>query len=241
MGPLPHVLHLRRWDHSLKVGSVDWAGLGSLRKGTKKAIALAGATVFTTLVSYLVTQVIGDEPPPPPPKRTEVRIWRPSINGELGADLDVISSENGDCVFPSGSNPSNPQAVRCFGEKYVLDPCWPDSAHKAVCPLKGPWSKEVIVLRVREIPPVAEEGPSVEKSRPWAIELANGSRCLAISGGAWDQYPGPTGQPPSFVCGQDESDDLVYELDTKGQLWTAAFAPQGSTETKEVPVRIAWR
>ncbi len=70
--------------------------------------------------------IFGNEPPKEVKKsevkQTEVRIWRPTISGELNDELRVRSSESGNCSTSSGSNPSNPQALRCFGEIYVLDP-----------------------------------------------------------------------------------------------------------------------
>ncbi len=118
---------------------------------------------------------------------------------------------------------------------------WPYSGGKVVCPWDGPWSKEVIVLTLPSPPRVRADAPNLKRSRPWAIELINKSRWLAISGGAWGANPGPTGHPPAFVCGEDETDDVVYELNTEGKLWTAAFARKGSSQTREVPVRVAWR
>ena len=73
-------------------------------------------------------------------------------------------------------------AYRCFEGNKILDPCFAP-AHPTDPPLlaclDSPWSK-ALMLHVRGKLPAPADGSA--PSRPWAIQLDNGVRCVASTG-----------------------------------------------------------
>ncbi len=73
------------------------------------------------------------------------------------------------------------RAYRCFAENTILDPCFaaPGSAHVLDC-YASPWARAVQV-RVAKLP---THTAASHVTRPWAIELAGGQRCVVTNGTA---------------------------------------------------------
>jgi hypothetical protein len=99
----------------------------------------------------------------------------------------------GSCDLGSSLVSNRPDVARCFTTDSddrgvnLLDPCFHSTAGAAdrrelfVCP-EDPWNdrgrRTVVTVRG----PVGRSGEAPSSPRPWALLLANGQRCFAISG-----------------------------------------------------------
>jgi hypothetical protein len=70
-------------------------------------------------------------------------------------------------------------AYRCFGPKYVVDPCWLENANRlqALCVLR-PWERTVWRLHITHL----GGHPGHGLNFVWGMRLANWNRCLASQG-----------------------------------------------------------
>lgn len=84
-------------------------------------------------------------------------------------------------------------AWRCQVETTVYDPCFINPYEKparAVCPV-APWKAESVQIDLASVGDNAQHKPlDMSRTYPWAIELNNGERCLAIDAGKrFDNMP----------------------------------------------------
>jgi len=83
----------------------------------------------------------------------------------------------------------------------------------------------------------------VNTEPPWALELANGERCLAVAG-ATDVIVGfraNYGCTPSTSDAADQSGGWVIGgPDRRRDLWVVEYLPPGSSATTQVAVDAAW-
>lgn len=95
---------------------------------------------------------------------------------DLGGDpskVDYAADGCGESVLSDRED-----AVRCYGEKYIYDPCFVSDGG-AVCP-DSPWGDIYTWVEVEGDGPV---GISVRASGdPWGIELLDGTRCQLLGG-----------------------------------------------------------
>ncbi|MFE0749952.1 VWA domain-containing protein [Gordonia sp. NPDC058843] len=125
---------------------------------------------------------------------------------------------------------------RCGTTADSANACWP-SAGRLLC-TSDPWTKELRPYSYSgSLPALGEPDPDVF---PWALELADGHRCIARSGGAWP-IP-PTGFEFGYSCRKDAKYSFVLyragqpELyDKSGADWTVYFGDGESTPT---PVKV---
>lgn len=173
------------------------------------------------------------------PSVTEVLLMRPWKFGTLDPQIEVTGRHDSSCSASIIS--SDPESLRCFtqgGQSLVLDPCWPEFGEvvQAIC-LEDPWSGEGILVT----PTVEEDDTGDERTvdltppTPWALELANGERCV-LSGGATGSV---AGMRLNYGCGGEES-WVVGEVDQRQKLWTVLYSPDGSNEISQVAVTRAW-
>ena len=92
----------------------------------------------------------------------------------------VVAHRSGSC-FTSSILVSAADAFRCFAGNQLLDPCFASSVGaKALMCYASPWSQAVELTLTAPLP----AAPPLSFARPWAIELANDQRCVAVSGTA---------------------------------------------------------
>jgi hypothetical protein len=92
----------------------------------------------------------------------------------------VRSGGSGQCFTTSITVPLA-HVYRCFGNKEILDPCFaaptPTSPGSVLC-YDDPWSAARKLTLTAPLPrPMPLPHP-----RPWALQLANGARCLSVTG-----------------------------------------------------------
>lgn len=69
---------------------------------------------------------------------------------------------------------------------------------------------------------------------PWALELANGSRCGLVTGATAVL----AGQRINYEC--DDSGLVIGEVDRSGAMWRVAYLADGASATNQVDVLTAW-
>jgi hypothetical protein len=75
---------------------------------------------------------------------------------------------------------SRPLAYRCFAGGEILDPCFARTrTDRSVACFVDPWTAGIRLDVARALP---ADGPIIGAARPWALELANGARCIAATG-----------------------------------------------------------
>lgn len=156
--------------------------------------------------------------------------------GELQPPFVIGRTTEGSCVR---SFIGRPDAWRCFTSRLIYDPCFqpPRAAEAVVCDLT-PWDRIGVRVQLRSALPWPESLSRtgwLEKP-PWAVELADGTRCLLILGGAGREMVG--GEPVNYFCAP--AGGLWGEPDSSTDPWTAYLVePKGEAPTK-VEVRAVW-
>lgn len=117
--------------------------------------------------------------------------------------------------------------------------CWPDRAQGELLCTFAPWQTELHVYGYNGALPtrLVEADPN-----PWAIEMADGSRCVGRSGGAWG-FP-PAGFDFGYICPDTTPNKMIYirtggELfDTSGTEWTVFYGVYGVTPSPTPVTKI---
>lgn len=109
---------------------------------------------------------------------TELNFYRPAINHNL-------VSIKGNCLQQS-ERVKREDAWRCVAEGKTYDPCLAKTAgiqSQVICPL-SPWGSKGIEISVQQ-PLNYQDHQPLDMSRgfPWAVELVNGERCMAVDPG----------------------------------------------------------
>jgi len=139
---------------------------------------------------------------------------------------------SGSCFATSIAVPLS-GVYRCLSQNTILDPCFAP-AHKkvptsVVC-FGDPWSDGTIISLTGALPTYA---PDLTEGNPWAIELGNGARCVAVTGAVpvlGDVYL-------TYRCVDGSVAGLT--TDDNGTL-AAHYGPAGGP-LQDVGVLTAWR
>jgi hypothetical protein len=147
------------------------------------------------------------------------------------ASVTVTKTSTGSCWTSSIAAPVH-GAYRCFAANQILDPCFVigTRATTALC-VPAPWSP---AQRLRLSSALPAESSLLQPDRPWALVLANGARCVAVTGTA----PAVAGVSLPYSCGSDSGAAL---LAARGKILSARFARAGATTLRTVRVTLAWR
>ncbi|MFD3541533.1 hypothetical protein ACFWUQ_18815 [Streptomyces sp. NPDC058662] len=212
----------------------------------------AGIATIAGLV-VAVLQLTADAPKRP--DRTEVHLLRPFRND--GTLLPPYQEDgHGAAKCQNSRVSSDPEALRCFSNEAVRDPCWPFAypasglPRRAAC-LASPWAKEVWIVddpTIDRQPRPTDVPPS--EGHPWAISLkypSGGSqsfRCL-YNGGAADIIGG---ERKNYICRTAENPAAektdgyaVGQINAETDLWKISYAPEGSSNTNQADVMEVWR
>lgn len=161
---------------------------------------------------------------------THVRIFTP-FRTDGSPAVTVAHTISGSCWTSSIAAPVR-RAYRCFAANQILDPCFVTSARatNALC-LLNPWGP---AQRLRLTAPLPKQASALEPSRPWALELGNGARCIAVTGTA----PAAAGVSLAYSCGHGYGAALIT---SSGGTMTAHYARAGASALRTVRVVAAWR
>ncbi len=144
-------------------------------------------------------------------------------------------TQDGYC-WDSSLAAAGPTAFRCFSaggdSGQILDPCFAPATGTptTVLCVDDPWSRATTLHLTRALPaPV-----SGEAERPWAIQLADGARCVASTG----TVPTVGGVNLSYHC-SDRTAAALAQVGTPA--WTAVDADPAATTLRHTIVTAAWR
>lgn len=92
----------------------------------------------------------------------------------------VVAHRSGSC-FTKSITVASTSAYRCLAANAILDPCFaaPGSTHVLDC-YTTPWA-HAVQLRVAKLP---SANVAAHVTRPWALELTGGRRCVVTNGTA---------------------------------------------------------
>ena len=121
---------------------------------------------------------------------TNVVLVSPWSNGILRHDLTVSEKATGSCWSRSLVT-DRPNAWRCMAGNDIYDPCFSESASsKTVACMKGPFSKDVALMRVtKPLPQTRDPVDTTSELRglrlrgePWGLRLSDGETCVFVTG-----------------------------------------------------------
>jgi hypothetical protein len=201
----------------------------------------------------------------PPLRRTAIRLLAANEPATgLSQPVAVTGNSEGICQVPSQADPS-PNAFRCMGGNYIYDPCFGDYDGSLVC-IGTPWSTTGLRFKVTDfifyLPSgkVAQWNPhsnrpipegriaygtpgALSKQQPWALELANGLRCLYVEGASFE-IAGERADYGCFRYGTRITGGgpwVIGPPDRSDEPWVVSILPkQGRAQTTEEAVRVAW-
>ncbi|WP_327364399.1 hypothetical protein [Streptomyces sp. NBC_01296] len=232
------------------------AGASSHQRRTKPwvrwlEISAGVATIAGLVVAVL--QLAGD--PPKEPDRTEVHLLR--LFRSDGSLLPPYQEDgHGAAKCQNSRVSSDPDALRCFSNEAIRDPCWPfvypvsGLPRRAAC-LASPWEKKVWIVddpTIDRQPRPTDVSPG--EGYPWAIALkypSGGSqsfRCV-YNGGAANII---SGERMNYDCRTAENPAVeridgyaVGQINATTDLWKISYAPEGNSSTTQADVTEVWR
>ncbi|MDX3129796.1 ATP-binding protein [Streptomyces europaeiscabiei] len=161
---------------------------------------------------------------PPPKVRTEaITVVAVDATGEARPGYTVVEQTGADnyvlgCLTSPAAKGSD--IVYCSPNAATADVCWIKDDRTTVLCGDDPWKKRLLQYVVND-GPVPATGPESEPI-PWAMELADGTRCRLRTGGAGALLPDE--MVVMYYCG--DTDILVTQgprtplLDTSAPGWT---------------------
>ncbi len=121
---------------------------------------------------------------------TSVVLVTPWANGTLRHDLTVSERATGYCWSRSLAT-DRLHAWRCMAGNDIYDPCFSESASsKIVACVKGPFSKDVALMRLTKPLPQARDVVDTTselrglrlRGEPWGLRLSDGETCVYVTG-----------------------------------------------------------
>jgi hypothetical protein len=170
---------------------------------------------------------------------TEVRYFR---TNELPTQslVRVAGHASGECLenYSAADQGAVPNAHRCFAPRRGYDPCFNYDFSELEC-VTAPWAttsvrfKVIQFLPLSTAPRVADRRSGAPTAPPWALELANGQRCVFQTGAGGMLV----GLRLSYVC---QHGIAFGEPDRSGKLWLIPYKSPTTVGTVTTAVRTAW-
>ncbi|MCD2147121.1 vWA domain-containing protein [Gordonia paraffinivorans] len=221
------------------VFTADEASGTAYRIGYEGADAIAKGTVTTVILCRCLPSKTSDTSDGP--ELVEVVAvdgsGRP-INGFSVGSTRGSFHDVGYCTHAIGALTTG--VYHCGATVDSASACWP-SGSQLLC-THSPWVTELRSYSYSgRLPTLSAPDP---ESRPWGLELEDGSRCAAILGGAFS--PQPQGFLYSYGCKRSSGSDLiVYQdpeseelFDKSGSGWTVWAGPPAATATPTKVTKI---
>ena len=189
--------------------------------------------------------------------RTDTRHFLPYGPDGLNPGLTVSAEASGVCAHESLATPGRPDAWDCLDstDSSIYDPCFadpfaaPDDLHELAC-ATAPWATDIVRFRLTEpLPREKEDAPApgdpaaaaaVQEADaepwelPWALELANGERCMLLTGGTIAL----AGERLQYGC--EGGGSVLGEVDRAQPVWAVDYLADGAVATTLVDVTVAW-
>lgn len=174
-----------------------------------------------------------------PPAATQVRVFTPFNSSGLVIGLAVTSKVSGSCFASSVATPQRPDAWRCNAGNAIYDPCFQNllGDQKELACARDPFSADVVLLTLTKALPQNEHKaePNYLKGMPWAIELANGQKCVLFTGATAPV----AGMRINYGC--PDGGQVVGPVDRTLPLWRVFYQTANrSLSLDQVGVVTAW-
>lgn len=133
--------------------------------------------IILTLLFFLTAGAYAED--------TQLKLYRPYGEAEGQIVPRATITLQGQCSEQSQLIVRE-DAWRCIADQKIYDPCFSQenpTLHTLICP-STPWTEDSVQIEVTG-PLNEEQRVSLDMSRtfPWAIELHNGARCIAVTPG----------------------------------------------------------
>ncbi len=218
--------------------------------GRHSGVVISG--VIVAVLTVILTQAISQCGAKDPKNPTAVLTKTVFSEGKLLAAFKVTRREQGERCLSFSVSSEDPEARRCFGEKFIGDPCWPRrriDGDFAVC-LSSPWSSSVTMLtRVRSFDTGDTPSPQSRPVKPWALEIRNPNdeseilHCTFQTGVEFTVG----GQRRNWKCVHADPDNGKIEgyalgtPDSSQSIWTVQFSGVATEEVKDAEIVRVWR
>lgn len=160
---------------------------------------------------------------------TIVRMYRPFTEGGAGSTLAPEARVSARCDTQS-EQVKRGDAWQCQSADTRYDPCfaYPKTEGKVlVCPL-SPWHSDATIIDALSVHSNQSfDGIDMNKGKPWAVELDNGLRCLAVEGAKMYRQ-----QPVTFVCRGNQM--LLGKLHRCKSEWTVLWSDGQTLDLRAV-------
>ena len=195
------------------------SGTSSTTTTTTTTTTPASATTSSTSTSTL--------------QATAKQIYSPA-NASGGLAVSNPRTARGSC-FTTSNVTLRSDAYRCTAGNTIFDPCFFVNQTQVLCPTDGPWADSGLLLNLSgPLPSSAGGSDQGTKAPPWAIQLADGTRCLAVSG-ATNEI---AGQRLGYFC--KGGDGLYGSVQRSTAAWTIFVGTPHSATLAMRPIAVAW-
>lgn len=170
---------------------------------------------------------------PPPSKSPKTTVTVTQWGNPTGKPKAVTSLDK----CQTSNKLTRPDALRCFTSPLadgsnVFDPCFgADNGDGLACPI-APWSTEYV-----KIAGIGQSGDTSGPNTgglPWGLELSDGNRCAAASGGT----NSIGGKRLNYFCA---GGGAVYGDPIRGDTWQVSYTQKElSGPMVQVPVKRVW-
>jgi hypothetical protein len=190
-----------------------------------------------TLVAVLAVALgLGGCATSSPAAHTSVQGLAPSRTAATTALPAASTTTSGSCWEGSLALYQDASAWRCTASNQIMDPCFtppgqPD-APQLTC-ASSPWAPATRLMLTQPLPLEAANSPGSGPRPVWAMELANGDRCVLGTGTA-TQVGAVT---LDYLC---TSGGLAGGVDRSHQPWIVRYQPARSSTLQPLAVRNAW-
>ncbi len=174
-----------------------------------------------------------------PPTLTGVQLYTPfKPGGGLLIGVAVTGQASGSCFAASAASPTRPDAYRCMSGNRILDPCFTSlNPRDPMACSADPWSANAVLLtRSGALPGRTRASePNYPAGTPWALELANGQRCVALTGATAPV----AGLRMNYGC--PDGGVVAGPIDRTLPVWRVFYETGSrSLSLSQVGVRVAW-
>ena len=197
---------------------------------------LIAVAIAVTLSACAVPHARHTAAPAGQPLTTAVKTYTPyAATGTITVPVAAIH-KSGSCWTGSISVPQA-GAYRCLVGNTIADPCFADAPGSAATPATqvlcaaDPWTPATVVTLTDALPKLTG---STRATGPWALELANGAHCVAVTG----TVPLVGAVALQYTCGSPAG---AGRLTTIGSLMSVQYSVTGDGPLQTVSVTTAWR
>jgi hypothetical protein len=185
---------------------------------------------YALFLSVLVVVLVGL--PAAASAQTEQRRFVAWENGQ--PTLQIKARRNLDCGESSRVNPRF-DAWRCFGRRYIYEPCFENLAEEEygvlVC-VGAPWEKTGMLA----FSALDYDDRYRRPNRPWAIVLKNGKRCVFGAGASSMKH----GRRANYFC-RDRRTALWGIPNRSKPTWSIFQAGFFGRNWHREPIRTVWK